>query len=112
VTQYKRGMIYHIDYGLTNDQGRAVPKYLLVVSNNGRNRSDSALAVRITSSHYPVDSRVQIDNGNPFAGSYIDCDDVIKIYDEDLVGTGATGAVMVSMMRKVEEGLRVALGMS
>ncbi|MGQ0843671.1 MAG: type II toxin-antitoxin system PemK/MazF family toxin [Sporichthyaceae bacterium] len=86
-------------------------KPYLVVSNNGRNRSlRSALAVRITTSEKPeIDSIVVLDAADaPLVGRVL-CDDVVEVYEEDVHRD--MGALSRPSMRRVDAGLKVALGL-
>ncbi|PWJ52827.1 mRNA-degrading endonuclease, toxin component of the MazEF toxin-antitoxin module [Quadrisphaera granulorum] len=108
MTQYVRGRIYLADIGLTDENDRPVPKYMLIVSNNGRNKGLTALAVRLTTTHRPFASHVALPPGEVWTG-YVSCDDVVQLYDEDRVKDA--GALSPVAMRAVEEGLRIALGL-
>jgi mRNA interferase MazF len=100
-----RGRIYLTELGL--DDG---PKYMLVVSNDTRNRQlDSILAVRITTTTKPsMRSIVEIPSGEPVTGRVL-CDNITVIYEDEVINDA--GAFSPATMRAVESGLRHALGM-
>jgi len=85
-------------------------KPALVVSNNTRNRNlGSALAARITTSDKPaIASVVGLSPTDPLRGRVL-CDDLIEVDDDEVVLDG--GAVGPLTMRRVEAGLRHALGL-
>jgi mRNA interferase MazF len=106
MTDLLRGRVYraHLDH-IGED------KYLLVVSNNRRNRAfDQVLAVRLTTTK-PRDSRpamVELGPGEVMTG-WASCDDIETVYDDEV--RADMGAVTAQAMRRVEAGLRAALGM-
>jgi mRNA interferase MazF len=87
-------------------------KYFLVVSNNRRNRAfGQVLAVRLTTTK-PRDSRpamVELGPGEVMTG-WVSCDDIETVYDDEV--RADMGAVTAQAMRRVEDGLRAALGMA
>jgi mRNA interferase MazF len=87
-------------------------KYFLVVSNNRRNRAfEQVLAVRLTTTK-PRDGRpamVEIGPDEVMTG-WASCDDIETVYDDEV--RADLGAVTAQTMRRVEGGLRAALGMS
>jgi mRNA interferase MazF len=87
-------------------------KFFLVVSNNRRNRAfGQVLAARLTTTP-PRDQRpamVPLGQGEVMTG-WISCDDIETIYDDEV--RADVGAITAASMRRVEAGLRAALGMS
>jgi mRNA interferase MazF len=87
-------------------------KYFLVVSNDRRNRAfEQVLAVRLTTTK-PRDGRpamVEIGPDEVMTG-WASCDDIETVYDDEV--RADLGAVTAQTMRRVEGGLRAALGMS
>jgi mRNA interferase MazF len=87
-------------------------KYFLVVSNNRRNRAfGQVLAVRLTTTK-PRDSRpamVELGPAEVMTG-WVSCDDIETVYDDEV--RADMGAVTAQAMRRVEDGLRAALGMA
>lgn len=87
-------------------------KYFLVVSNNRRNRAfGQVLAVRLTTTR-PRDNRpamVELGAGEAITG-WASCDDIETVYDDEV--RADMGAVTAQTMRRVEDGLRAALGMA
>jgi mRNA interferase MazF len=86
-------------------------KYFLVVSNNRRNRAfEQVLAVRLTTTP-PRDERpavVPLGPGEIMTG-WVSCDDIEVVYDDEV--RADLGAITAPAMRRVEAGLRAALGM-
>jgi mRNA interferase MazF len=102
-----RGRVYrahlsHIEEG----------RYFLVVSNNRRNRAfEQVLGVRLTTTK-PRDSRpamVELGSGEVMTG-WASCDDIEAVYDDEV--RADMGAVTAQTMRRVEAGLRAALGLA
>jgi mRNA interferase MazF len=87
-------------------------KYFLVVSNKRRNRAfEQVLAVRMTTTK-PRDSRpemVELGPGEVMTG-WASCDDIETVYDDEV--RADMGAITTPTMRRVEAGLRAALGMA
>lgn len=102
-----RGRIYRAHLGHIG-----ADKFFLVVSNNRRNRAfDQVLAARLTTTP-PRDSRpamVPLGPDEVMTG-WVSCDDIETIYDDEV--RADVGAVTPSTMRRVEEGLRAAFGMT
>jgi mRNA interferase MazF len=105
MTEMLRGRIYrahptHIDED----------KFFLVVSNNRRNRAfEQVLAARLTTTP-PRDERpalVPLGRGEIMTG-WVSCDDIEVIYDDEV--RADLGAITAPTMRRVEAGLRAALG--
>lgn len=87
-------------------------KYFLVVSNDRRNRAfEQVLAVRLTTTK-PRDGRpamVELGAGELMTG-WASCDDIETVYTDEV--RADMGAVTAQTMRRVEAGLRAALGMA
>jgi mRNA interferase MazF len=102
-----RGRIYRAHLGHIG-----ADKFFLVVSNNRRNRAfEQVLAARLTTTP-PRDSRpamVPLGPDEVMTG-WVSCDDIETIYDDEV--RADVGAVTPSTMRRVEEGLRAAFGMT
>jgi mRNA interferase MazF len=107
MTDLLRGRVYRARLSHTEED-----KYFLVVSNNRRNRAfEQVLAVRLTTTK-PRDSRpamVEIGPGEVMTG-WASCDDIETVYDDEV--RADMGAITAQAMRRVEEGLRAALGMA
>jgi mRNA interferase MazF len=105
MTDLLRGRVYRVH--LSNI---GADKYFLVVSNNRRNRAfEQVLAVRLTTTK-PRDSRpamVELGPGEVMTG-WASCDDIETVYDDEV--RADMGAVTTQTMRRVEAGLRAALG--
>jgi mRNA interferase MazF len=107
MTDLLRGRIYraHLDH-IEQD------KYFLVISNNRRNRAfEQVLAIRLTTTK-PRDSRpamVELGPGEAMTG-WASCDDIETVYDDEV--RADMGAVTAQTMRRVEAGLRAALGIA
>ncbi len=106
MTQMLRGRIYRAHLSHIGED-----KYFLVVSNNRRNRAfEQVLAARLTTSP-PRDARaamVPLGPGEIMTG-WVSCDDIEVLYDAEV--RADLGAVTTPGMRRVEAGLRAALGM-
>jgi mRNA interferase MazF len=106
MTDLLRGRVYRAHLSHIEDD-----KYFLVVSNNRRNRAfDQALAVRLTTTK-PRDGRpamVELGPGEVLTG-WASCDDIETVYDDEV--RADMGAITAQTMRRVEAGLRAALGM-
>lgn len=100
-----RGQIFWVDLG----HGR---KPWVVVSNNRRNRNlDTVLAARITTTdkHAALPTWVKLSSDEPLVGHVL-TDDIVPLYrDEDLDQPG--GALGITTMAAVDEGLRVAFAL-
>jgi mRNA interferase MazF len=106
MTDLLRGRIYRARLSHIDED-----KYFLVVSNNRRNRAfEQVLAVRLTTTK-PRDGRpamVELGQGDALGG-WASCDDIETVYDDEV--RADMGAVTAQTMRRVEEGLRAALGL-
>ena len=107
MTDLLRGRVYRAQLDHIGED-----KYFLVVSNNRRNRAfEQVLAVRLTTTK-PRDSRpamVELSPGEVMTG-WASCDDIESIHDDEV--RADMGALTAQMMRRVEAGLRAALGMA
>ena len=86
-------------------------KYFLVVSNNRRNRAfEQVLAVRLTTTP-PRDERPAMVPLGPseIMTGWVSCDDIEVLYDDEV--RADLGAISAPAMRRVEAGLRAALGL-
>ena len=106
MTEMLRGRIYRAHLSHIGED-----KYFLVVSNNRRNRAfEQVLAVRLTTTP-PADERpamVPLSPGEIMTG-WVSCDDIEVLYDDEV--RADLGAITAAAMRRVEAGLRAALGM-
>jgi mRNA interferase MazF len=106
MTEMLRGRIYRAHLSHIGED-----KYFLVVSNNRRNRAfEQVLAVRLTTTP-PRDERpamVPLGPGEIMTG-WVSCDDIEVLYDDE--ARADLGAITSPAMRRVEAGLRAALGM-
>jgi len=107
VTDLLRGRIYRAHLAHIG-----ADKFFLVVSNNRRNRAfEQALAARLTTTP-PRGERpamVPLGPGEVMTG-WVSCDDIETIYDDEV--RADVGAITAPAMRRVEAGLRAALGMT
>jgi mRNA interferase MazF len=86
-------------------------KPYLVVSNNSRNRQlPNALATRVTTTPKPsMTSTVELAPDDPLVGRVL-CDELIQIWPDEV--RRDVGALSLNTMRRVNEGLADALGLS
>jgi mRNA interferase MazF len=107
MTDLLRGRVYRAHLSHIEED-----KYFLVVSNNRRNRAfEQVLGVRLTTTK-PRDSRpamVELGSGEVMTG-WASCDDIETVYHDEV--RADMGAVTAQTMRRVEAGLRAALGMA
>jgi len=87
-------------------------KFFLVVSNNRRNRAfEQVLATRLTTTPPKAERPALVPLGpEEVMTGWVSCDDIETIYDDEV--RADVGAVTASSMRRVEAGLRAALGMA
>jgi mRNA interferase MazF len=87
-------------------------KFFLVVSNNRRNRAfEQVLATRLTTTPPKAERPALVPLGpEEVMAGWVSCDDIETIYDDEV--RTDVGAVTASAMRRVEAGLRAALGMA
>lgn len=107
MTDMLRGRIYRAHLAHIGED-----KFFLVVSNNRRNRAfEQVLAARLTTTP-PRDMRpamVPLGKDEVMTG-WVSCDDIEILYDDEV--RADVGAVTAQTMRRVEVGLRAALGMA
>lgn len=107
MTDMLRGRIYRAHLTHIGED-----KFFLVVSNNRRNRAfGQVLAARLTTTP-PRDERpamVPLGAGEVMTG-WVSCDDIETVYDDEV--RADVGAITAATMRRVEAGLRAALGMT
>jgi mRNA interferase MazF len=86
-------------------------KPYVVVSNNSRNRAlPNVLAVRVTTTPKPsMTSIVELAAADPLVGRVL-CDDVTQLWPDEV--RREVGALSPVTMRRVNEGLADALGLS
>ena len=86
-------------------------KYFLVVSNNRRNRAfEQVLAARLTTTPPRAERPAMVPLGpDEVMTGWVSCDDIEVLYDDEV--RADLGAISASAMRRVEAGLRAALGM-
>jgi mRNA interferase MazF len=86
-------------------------KFFLVVSSNQRNRAfRQVLAARLTTTppREPRAAMVALGIREVMTG-WVSCDDIETVYDDEI--RADLGALTAAAMRRVEAGLRAALGM-
>ncbi|MBO0824547.1 MAG: type II toxin-antitoxin system PemK/MazF family toxin [Actinobacteria bacterium] len=86
-------------------------KFFLVVSNNNRNSAfQQVLAARLTTTPPPAARAAMVALGDDEAFSgWVSCDDIETLYDDEV--RADMGALTTPAMRRVEAGLRAALGL-
>ena len=102
-----RGRIYRAHLGHIGED-----KFFLVVSNNRRNRAfEQVLAARLTTTPPRAErpAMVPLGPGEVMTG-WISCDDIETVYDDEV--RADVGAITAQAMRRVETGLRAALGLT
>jgi mRNA interferase MazF len=107
MTDMLRGRIYRAQLSHIGED-----KFFLVVSNNRRNRAfPQVLAARLTTTppREPRDAMVLLGGREVMAG-WVSCDDIETVYDDEV--RADVGALTSGAMRRVEAGLRAALGIS
>ena len=106
-TSLLRGVVYAATLAPVDGE-----KYYLVVSNNRRNRAfRQVLAARVTTTppREPRAAMVALGNREVMSG-WVSCDDIETVYDDEV--RADVGALTAAAMRRVEDGLRAALGIS
>ena len=107
MTDMLRGRIYraHLTHIGTD-------KFFLVVSNNRRNRAfEQVLAARLTTAPPKAERPAMVPLGpEEVMAGWVACDDIETIYDDEAAAD--VGAITAPAMRRVEAGLRAALGMT
>jgi mRNA interferase MazF len=104
MTDMLRGRIYRAHIG--DD------KFFLVVSNNRRNRAfEQVLAVRLMTTPPKAERPAMVALGpEEVMTGWVSCDDIETIYDDEV--RADVGAITALAMRRIEAGLRAALGMT
>jgi mRNA interferase MazF len=107
MTDMLRGRIYRAHLAHTGED-----KFFLVVSNNRRNRAfDQVLAARLTTTPPKAERPAMVPLGpEEVMTGWVSCDDIETIYDDEV--RADAGAVTAPAMRRIEAGLRAALGMA
>ena len=102
-----RGRIYRVHLTHIGED-----KFFLVISNNRRNRAfEQVLATRLTTTPPKAERPALVPLGpEEVMTGWVSCDDIETIYDDEV--RADVGAVTASAMRRVEAGLRAALGMA
>jgi len=106
MTDMLRGRIYRAHLAHSGED-----KFFLVVSNNRRNRAfGHLLAARLTTSPPRAEraAMVPLEPAEVMTG-WVSCDDIETIYDDEV--RADVGAITQPAMRRIEAGLRAALGM-
>ena len=106
MTDLLRGRIYRARLAHIGED-----KFFLVVSNNRRNKAfEQVLAARLTTTPPKAErpAVVPLGRGEVMTG-WVSCDDIETIYDDEI--RADLGAITAQAMRRVESGLRAALGM-
>jgi mRNA interferase MazF len=87
-------------------------KFFLVVSNNRRNRAfEQVLAARLTTTPPKAERPAMVSLGpEEVMTGWVSCDDIETIYDDEV--RADVGAITAPAMRRIEAGLRAALGMA
>jgi len=106
MTDMLRGRIYRARLAHIGED-----KFFLVVSNNRRNRAfEQVLAARLTTTPPKADRPAMVPLGpEEVMTGWVSCDDIETIYDDEV--RADVGALTAPAMRRVEAGLRAALGM-
>ena len=106
MTHLVRGRVYR-----ARPQGFTDDKFFVVVSNNARNRNlESALVVRFTTSKKPaLPSIIEIPDHEVVPGGRVVCDDIYELFDDEVKAD--LGALSVSTMAAIGEGLKAALAL-
>jgi mRNA interferase MazF len=106
MTDLSRGRVYRARLSHIEED-----KYFLVVSNNRRNRAfEQVLAVRLTTTKPRASRPAMVELGpGEVMTAWASCDDIETVYDDEV--RADMGALTAQTMRRVEAGLRAALGM-
>ncbi|MGD0241631.1 MAG: type II toxin-antitoxin system PemK/MazF family toxin [Streptosporangiaceae bacterium] len=107
MTDMLRGRIYRAHLSHIGED-----KFFLVVSNNRRNRAfGQVLATRLTTMSPKAERPALVPLGpEEVMTGWVSCDEIETIYDDEV--RADVGAVTAPAMRRVEAGLRAALGMA
>jgi mRNA interferase MazF len=107
MTDMLRGRIYRAHLAHI-----AEDKFFLVVSNNRRNRAfEQVLAARLTTTPPKAERPAMVPLGPAeVMTGWVSCDDIETIYEDEV--RADAGAITAPGMRRIEAGLRAALGMA
>jgi mRNA interferase MazF len=107
MTDMMRGRIYRAHLAHLGEE-----KFFLVVSNNRRNRAfEQVLAARLTTTPPKAERPAMVPLGpEEIMTGWVSCDDIETIYDDEV--RADVGAVTAPAMRRIEAGLRAALGIT
>jgi mRNA interferase MazF len=107
MTDMMRGRIYRAHLAHLGEE-----KFFLVVSNNRRNRAfEQVLAARLTTTPPKAERPAMVPLGpEEIMTGWISCDDIETIYDDEV--RADVGAVTAPALRRIEAGLRAALGIT
>ncbi len=107
MTDMLRGRIYRAHLAHIGED-----KFFLVVSNNRRNRAfEQVLAARLTTTPPKAERPAMVPLGpEEVMTGWVSCDDIETIYDDEV--RADAGAITAPGMRRIEAGLRAALGMA
>jgi mRNA interferase MazF len=105
MTDMLRGRVYRAHLAHIGED-----KFFLVVSNNRRNRAfGQVLAARLTTTPPKAERPALVPLGpEEVMAGWVSCDDIETIYGDEV--RADLGAVTPPAMRRVEAGLRAALG--
>ena len=106
MTDLLRGRIYRARLSHIEED-----KYFLVVSNNRRTLAfEQVLAVRLTTTKPRASRPAMVELGpDEVMTGWASCDDIETVYDDEV--RADIGPLTAQTMRRVEAGLRAALGM-
>jgi mRNA interferase MazF len=107
MTDMLRGRIYRARLAHIGED-----KFFLVVSNNRRNRAfEQVLAARVRTTPPKAERPAMVPLGSEeVMTGWVSCDDIETVYDDEV--RADAGALTAPAMRRVEAGLRAALGMT
>lgn len=107
MTDMLRGRIYRAHLTHIGED-----KFFLVVSNDRRNRAfEQVLAARLTTTAPKAERPAMVPLGpEEVMAGWVSCDDIETIYDDEV--RADVGAITAPAMRRIEAGLRAALGMT
>ncbi len=107
MTDMLRGRIYRANLTRIGED-----KFFLVVSNNRRNRAfEQVLAARLTTTPPRNERPAMVPLGpGEIMNGWVSCDDIETLYEDE--ARADIGAIMAPTMRRIEAGLRAALGMA
>jgi mRNA interferase MazF len=107
MTDMLRGRIYRARLAHIGED-----KFFLIVSNNRRNRAfEQVLAARLTTTAPKAERPAIVPLGpEEVMTGWVSCDDIETIYNDEVQAD--VGALTAPAMRRVEAGLRAALGMT